>query len=192
MYKFGHHNSFYINNRLSGLRTYLAGPVDRCPNGGIEWRANLTPFLENLGLIVLNPTNKPIDVGNEDLENKEYKRKLKENGDFSTLSELMKQIIKIDLRLCDIADFAIVFIDMDIFMYGTIHETILLSQQRKPILFCCKQGIKAMPDWIFGLCNYKEFFNDWTSLKKYLLMINCGSIEPSNRWLFFNKEVLNV
>ena len=53
-------------NRLKGMRTYLAGAMDRVPDGGVVWRDKITPLLESKGVVVLNPCDKPVEVGIED------------------------------------------------------------------------------------------------------------------------------
>ena len=47
-------------NRLKGLRCYLAGPIDQAPDDGVEWRQKITPWLEQKGVRVLDPCDKPI------------------------------------------------------------------------------------------------------------------------------------
>ena len=64
-------------NRLWGMRVYLAGPMDRVADGGIEWRERITPFLESLGMVVLNPCCKPIDIGVEEVEERQQRKKWK-------------------------------------------------------------------------------------------------------------------
>ena len=38
-------------NRLKGMRTYLAGAMDRVPDGGAGGRDKITPLLERMGVI---------------------------------------------------------------------------------------------------------------------------------------------
>ena len=45
--------------KLGGMRTYLAGAMDRVDDGGVGWRNEITPELEALGVTVLNPCDKP-------------------------------------------------------------------------------------------------------------------------------------
>ena len=35
-------------NRLKGLRVYLAGPIDHAKDDGVGWRDDLKPFLKRL------------------------------------------------------------------------------------------------------------------------------------------------
>ena len=37
-------------SKLKGMRTYLAGAMDRVPDGGTGWRNRITPMLKSLGV----------------------------------------------------------------------------------------------------------------------------------------------
>ena len=45
-------------NRLNNQRVYLAGAMDRVADRGTGWRDNITPFLQDLGVVVFNPIKK--------------------------------------------------------------------------------------------------------------------------------------
>ena len=47
-------------NRLNGLRCYLAGPIDYAADDGVGWRNDITPWLQEKGVKVLDPCDKPI------------------------------------------------------------------------------------------------------------------------------------
>ena len=57
-------------NKLKNLRVYLCGNMDRAEDGGVKWRRMMTNYLLDLEVTVLDPSNKPIDIGVEDLENR--------------------------------------------------------------------------------------------------------------------------
>ena len=42
-------------NRLKGLRVYLAGPIDHAQDDGVGWRDMMKPFLRNKGMLTLDP-----------------------------------------------------------------------------------------------------------------------------------------
>ena len=48
-------------NRLEGMRAYLAGAMDRVPDGGVGWRQEIHPTLKRFGIRVLDPCDKPIN-----------------------------------------------------------------------------------------------------------------------------------
>lgn len=176
-----------MNNRLKGQRVYLAGAMDRVKDRGAGWRAKITPFLENMGVIVFNPLNKPGTMGLEDDEAYKTKKEFKEKKDYDSLSNLMKTIRSIDLRLVDISDFIIVNLDLNTHPCGTLEEIFLANRSKKPIIVHIEQGKQNAPDWLFGTMPHKMFFSNWDEVESYLNHINLDeNINDENRWRFFN------
>jgi nucleoside 2-deoxyribosyltransferase len=176
------------NYRLKNQRCYLAGAIDRVPDRGTQWREFITPFLESLGVEVFNPLKKPTNLGAEDESVAKYKKTLKENKQFDTLSELMRNIRSVDLRMVDVSDFLIVNLDIDTHPCGTLEEIFWANRQKKPILVHMVQGKTSAPDWLFGTIPHQLIFNDWSEIMSYLTDINCNHNKPNtyNRWVFFN------
>lgn len=177
-------------NKLRGLRVYLSGPIDKCRHGGAIWRKELTPFLQSLNLTIFNPCEKPIDTGSEDIENIQYRKQLKSDGNYDQVSHEMRKISNIDLRMVDVCDFVIVYLTLDIFSCGTIHEIVLANMQKKPIIIMMEEGKQEVPDWLYGRLDHNEFFSNWSQVKNYLQNIDDGTIPPNKRWLFFDKNVI--
>ena len=174
-------------NRLNNQRVYLAGAMDRVVDRGNGWRDNITPFLESLGIIVFNPIKKPTVVGQEDELTHKQKIKLKNTGKYDELSQLMKTIRSVDLRLVDISDFLIVNLDLDIHPCGTYEEIFWANRQKKPIIIHMVQGKENAPDWLFGTIPHEMIFSSWDDIKSYLGSINeIDEINNYNRWYFFN------
>ena len=174
-------------HRLWGMRCYLVGAMDKAPDRGAVWRDKMTPFLKKLGVIVLNPCDKPIDIGLENVENQEYRRKLKNTLQLDTLSREVRLLRSVDLRMCDISDFLIVNIDTDIHACGTYEEITTANREKKPILIHCEQGIIGLPDWIFGMLPSQFFFGSWEHLKEYLYDIHTlETVDNLKRWMFFD------
>ena len=48
-------------NRLKGLRCYLAGPIDHAEDDGVGWRNTAKLWLEQRGVIPMDPCDKPTD-----------------------------------------------------------------------------------------------------------------------------------
>jgi hypothetical protein len=173
--------------RLNNQRVYLAGAMDRVADRGNGWRDNITPFLEDLGIIVFNPIKKPTIVGQEDEKTHKHKLKLKAEKNYDELSELMKVIRSVDLRLVDISDFLIVNLNLEHYACGTWEELYLCNRSKKPILVHIEQGKQHIPDWLFGTLPHEWFFSTWDELKKYLLLVNSeNDIDLKNRWRFFD------
>jgi nucleoside 2-deoxyribosyltransferase len=178
-----------MHNRLQNQRVYLAGAMDRVADRGNGWRDNITPFLQDLGVIVFNPIKKPTDVGQEDAATHKYKQKLKQEMNYDELSRVMKVIRSVDLRLVDISDFLIVNLDLDIHPCGTYEEIFWANRQKKPIIVHMVQGKQNAPDWLFGTIPHEMIFSSWDAIKIYLLQIhNDTEIKTYNRWYFFNAK----
>jgi nucleoside 2-deoxyribosyltransferase len=174
-------------NRLKNQRVYLAGAMDRVKDRGSTWRDNITPFLDSLGVVVFNPLNKPSNIGMEDTEVHLIKKKLKERENYDELSNMMKTIRGVDLRLVDISDFLIVNLDIDTHPCGTLEEIFWANRQKKPIIIHMEQGKKNTPDWLFGTIPHQTIFSTWDEVKEYLLHINSSeNIETYKRWYFFS------
>jgi nucleoside 2-deoxyribosyltransferase len=174
-------------NRLYNQRVYLAGAMDRVPDRGTGWRDDITPFLEQLGIIVFNPIKKPTCIGLEDTSTHELKQQLKINEKYDELSKIAKTIRSVDLRLVDISDFLIVNLDLNIHPCGTYEEIFWANRQKKPILIHMMQGKKNTPDWLFGTIPHDMIFSSWDEIKNYLIDINNNSsIDCHRRWYFFN------
>lgn len=176
-------------NRLKNQRVYLAGAMDRVADRGNGWRDNVTPFLENLGVIVFNPIKKPTTVGQEDEQTHRHKTKLKLEKKYDELSQLMKVIRSVDLRLVDISDFLLVNLDLDIHPCGTYEEIFWANRQKKPIIVHMVQGKESAPDWLFGTIPHEMIFSSCDEVKNYLTYIDSYSeIETYKRWYFFNAK----
>ncbi len=174
-------------NRLKNQRVYLAGAMDRVVDRGATWRDNITPFLQNLGVVVFNPITKPTDIGMEDNDSHTIKTKLKQQHRYDELSSMMKTIRSVDLRLVDISDFLIVNLDLNVHPCGTLEEIFLANRQKKPIIIHMVQGKDQTPDWLFGTIPHQMIFSNWDDIKSYLIHINNSeNIDTYKRWYFFN------
>jgi hypothetical protein len=174
-------------NRLKNQRVYLAGAMDRVADRGAGWRALITPFLQNLGVTVFNPLNKPSDLGAEDEDTHRRKVLLKEEGDYEGFSDIMKTVRAIDLRLVDISDFLVVNLDLNTHPCGTLEEIFLANRSKKPVVVRMEQGKGNVPDWLFGTLPHSMFFSTWGEVRDYLKYINSSpEIECEGRWRFFN------
>ena len=48
-----------IKGKLTNHRAYLAGPIDNAKDDGVGWRQLATPYLQERGIQILDPTDKP-------------------------------------------------------------------------------------------------------------------------------------
>lgn len=175
-------------NRLKNQRVYLAGAMDRVADRGATWRDSITPFLEQLGVVVFNPISKPTDIGLEDSDSHIIKTKLKKQMRYDELSQMMKTIRAVDLRLVDRSDFLIVNLDLDVHPCGTLEELFWANRQKRPIIIHMEQGKQNAPDWLFGTIPHQMIFSTWEEIKNYLLHINSSeNIDTYKRWYFFTE-----
>lgn len=176
-------------NRLENTRCYLAGAMDRVADGGVIWRETITEVLEPLGVTVLNPCKKPIDVGGETIDDRDHHNNLKRLGHYAELQKNMKVIRATDLRMVDISDFVILNVDIDVHMCGSYEELTLSNRQKKPIIVHVEQGKRSAPNWMFGMIPHEHIFGTWEDLISYLHSINSAeTIDQLKRWMFFNLD----
>ena len=175
--------------RLWGMRCYLCGAMDATKDRGEGWRNRISPFLERLGVIVLNPCSKPINLAYEDDESVERRIQYKKSGEYGKLAEEMHMIRVVDLRLVDIADFLIVNLDMDIPACGTYEEIMWANRMKMPVLLRCPQGVDKIPYWIWGMLPRDHFFSTWRDMKNYLKNVHIAEkVHTMNRWVFFDYD----
>lgn len=177
-------------NRLKNHLVYLSGPMDRT-NASIKWREDITPFLKEKGCIVVNPCDKPVcllgEVADESPEARLEAELLKQNGNYDAFIARYRPIRNVDLRFCDLASFLIVNFDMAGKPVGTINEIAIAVQQKKPVLIYCADGLRQLPNWIFG-CVPKEFlFETWDDLKEYIRHVDEDEyVNAMGRWYLFD------
>ena len=53
-------------DRLENTLCYLCGAMDRVPDGGVGWRVHISKKLQEMGIGVLNPCDKPTSFAKED------------------------------------------------------------------------------------------------------------------------------
>lgn len=184
-----------MKSRLFGNICYACGAMDRAPDGGIGWRQDIKPFINSLGVGFFDPCDKPIDIGIETPDCREHRRKLKIEGKFDEMSNEIKIIRAIDLRMVDISHFMIVNIDLNHYACGTIEEITTANRSRKPIIVHVEQGKKNCPDWLLGMLGPKAhhmIFDTWDEIKTYLNIIAFGTendikkLNKHKRWVFFD------
>ena len=175
--------------KLSGMRTYLAGAMDRVADGGIGWRSRITPILKAMGVTVLNPCDKPANVGVEDEKTRNNIESFKKTGRFDKIRKNYGVIRTLDLRCVDISDFVIALIDTDVHACGTYEEISVANSQKKPVLIWCRQGKEKAPNWLFFMLPHQHIFGSLSELLEYLVNIDTGrDTNHYKRWFFFNQE----
>jgi hypothetical protein len=174
-------------NRLAYTRGYLCGAMDRVQDGGIGWRKDIQRVFKNYKIQWMDPSNKPIDIGIEDLENRAYRRKCKEAGRYDMVQTDMKIIRCVDLRMVDISDFIVVNLDTSVHACGTYEELTWANRGKKPIIIRVEQGKSDCPDWILGTIPHEMIFSTWAEVYSYLKHVARDDyFETFRRWCFFD------
>ena len=172
------------------MRTYLAGAMDRVPDGGTGWREAITPALNDRGVVVLNPCDKPVDVGIEDEETRHKVEDYKRLGQYEKIREHYGVIRTLDLRCVDISDFIIASIDISVHACGTYEEITVANSQKKPVLVWCQQGKEFAPNWLFFMLPHQHIFGCLNELINYLDYVDTHeeNINHYKRWFFFDRS----
>ena len=174
-------------NRLKGMTAYLCGAMDRVEDGGVAWREYITPKLQELGVGVFNPCDKPSNYAPEDEDTRELIHSLKRSENYDEVSNVMKPICAVDLRMVDIAHFIVMSLDMDSHLCGSYHEAFVAIGQKKPVIVMCKQRKSELPNWMFGVIPHQMVFSNWSEVLEYLYHINEDEdVKHMNRWRFFD------
>lgn len=174
--------------KLNNSITYLIGAMDRVPDGGTGWRNSIKPLLHNMGVMVIDPCDKPIDIGLEDSLLRKQMEIWKQNGEYDLVRQHMKVIRHVDLRACDLSHFLIVNLDIETHPCGTLEEVFWSNRMKKPIIVHCEQGKRNIPNWLFGTLPHEMFFDTWGQVFDYLKIVNEGKVDNDGRWLFFDFE----
>jgi hypothetical protein len=149
-------------------------------------------WLENRNAIPVDPYNKPLvfDIeGLEDDDSAMEREAAMANGDFETVRKIVKKIRGIDLRMVDASTALVTNLDLERVPCGTYEESFVSNRSKKPNIIMCPQGIKQIPDWMYGVLPYQFFFDRWSQVKEYLRHIDEDEdIDTLDRWRFFDFE----
>ena len=178
--------------KLNGQRCYLAGPIDHSEDDGIGWRIEMTEWLAKRGVMALDPTDKRTSntIFNEIGDEQKNLGQLRELGRFHELRNAMKPIVLADLRMVEISDFLIVYLDPSVQMCGTWEELFVGLRQHKPVFVVVKGGKQKLNFWMFGRINPDFVFDSFEDVKNYLEEVDNETIRvDSSRWIFFDYNI---
>jgi len=174
-------------NRLRGTACYLAGPMTDVADLGIGWRQVITPELRAMGVVVLDPTNKPIDIGKEDAEARSKFKAMRDVGDLEGVRQAMKVIRRVDLRCVDLSSFVIIRLDGTSTM-GTYEELALGVKEQKPVLIWLDGTLNRqnVNPWLLSQVPLEHVFESQEELLTYLRAIDSSINHPEDRrWMLF-------
>jgi uncharacterized membrane protein/nucleoside 2-deoxyribosyltransferase len=162
--------------------------MDRVSDGGVEWRLRIRNTLRDLGINWLDPCDKPIDIGLEDMESRALRRQYKKQRLWAKVAELMKPIRCVDLRMVDVCDFIVVLIDVDNHACGTYEEIFWANRMKKPIFVMVAEDVTNIPDWLVAALPHEYFHDSWESLFEHVERVDHDPAfkDDHKRWYFFN------
>ena len=169
-------------NILNKTKVYLVGPMEF--QNGRGWREEVSVWLSDMGIVALDPYNKPFlfAPSEEEDEHDRLKQKL-EDGDYESVHQHMKEIIRYDLACVDRSDFILAYIDPAVNTIGSINELSLARSLRKPVFIVVNGGIEKCPLWLLGMFKPNYFYSSFKDVEEMLGKINSGEVAPdSNRW----------
>jgi hypothetical protein len=170
-------------NYLNGKAVYLCGAMSAYKDSGMAWREWIKPILvDRFELKVHDPTRKQVAAAIEIGENKEHFRELIMDEKWQELKDAFALVCRYDLRAVDLSDFLIVDYDSACHTVGTIHELVVASSQKKPILVKYKkEQLNTFNPWMSVLICPEHFFSEWDDLFAYLDRVNKGEVN-SDYW----------
>lgn len=177
-------------NNLWRTRTYLVGHMQYVGDGA-SWRENITPSLEEMGIIVFDPYKKPFikDVQEGGADCQRVLNEAKARGDYDFLCNKMREIRSFDLNLVDRCDFIVAHIIPTVASWGSAEELVTANRMKKPIFLSIEGGKINCPYWIFGMFPDKYLYNSPEEILDMLKKIDSGEkVLDSNRWRLLRKE----
>ena len=176
-------------NLLKGTRTYLIGAIEYTKDGK-TWRNKAKDFLKSLNIVSFDPYDKPLENSTEEGNELFYswREKLKE-GKFDEVAEFARKIRSEDLRLTDIVDFAIAYIDPKVPTFGSVEELTQICRAKKPAFIVIEGGKENCPLWLLGMFSHKYIYNSFEDLFSVIYNIDAGIKEmDSHRWKLLKPE----
>lgn len=174
--------------KLTGSACYLAGPMTGLTDLGAGWRQELSAELNQLGIVVLDPCNKAIEIGVEDSEARRCLHANHANGDYQAVQRQMKIIRRVDLRCVDLASFIICRLDGSPTV-GTYEELAMATLEQKPVLLWLDGSLNFSNcnPWLLAQIDPGFIFEHKQELLNYLRAIHTSKEHPEHRkWMLFD------
>jgi len=180
---------------LNGTSVYLSGPIENVGDGS-DWRSAISPHLQEMGVKVMNPLEKPAWLrraskvdGPKQAEQRKILLQGCPEGNYDEIYQTQKEIRDMGIRLAYASDWMICRLPRQETV-GTYEEIKIAKECGKPCFFWCPDGLFSM--WLFAMFATSEsdswrdiFFDDWESLHDYLKKINACEVPiNSMEWIF--------
>jgi nucleoside 2-deoxyribosyltransferase len=174
---------------LYKTKTYLAGGIQNFD--GFSWRKELSDKLLSIGIVPLNPLEKPfINLAPEDKDTHTWLAQQMESGNLHEVKKYMIQVRRMDYRMIDSSDFVIAHIHPTIASYGTASELDLCERMLKPTFISVEGGVKKTPYWLLSMFDDNCFFNSIDDIFNEIKDINNGDKTLNDKyWRLFKTHL---
>ena len=145
------------------MLAYLSGPIENAFNDGLNWRNDITEWLEKeLQHKVFNPVTETKSII------KNYSSgdfRLMKNTNPNEYKNIVRKIIKVDLEaLVNNSDYLIVKWDESVFKGGGTHGEVTMAYWlRKPVFLVNSLSMDDLSSWIYSCSEY--IFDNFDDLK---------------------------
>lgn len=174
-----------MNGYLKNKIVYLCGPLGSVEDDGKGWRQKITPRLEEMGVIVSDPTKSTLDGTGEVGDDKKFFKKLLINEDFAGVKKEFWKIVRKDLKAVEKSDFIIMNYMATVTTVGSWHEAVISSLIKKPILLKYDRNeLDIFNPWVVTYVKENEFFAEWDDMFKYLSEEIDNRKFTSSKWIF--------
>lgn len=167
---------------LNKTKVYLAGNLEFTSDAE-SWRDILTKQLKKeFNITSLDPTKTFLVCQTPETgETHQLIKDLRHKREFDQIKSTIKEFIKNDLRAVDLVDFLIVKLEPNNPTWGTPHEIVVASLQKKPILMII-DDIRTMPIWLIGLVNMDFVFETKEDMFSYLRRVDKGEEKLNGKY----------
>lgn len=168
---------------LNGKTVYLCGNIKGASDDGVTWRDDISNNLKKLGINVIDPCKKNstmAEIGSA----KQYFTDVAKREDWKTLKEEFWPIVRWDLKGIDRSDFIIFNYDPTVPTVGSIHELVVATYEKKPILLKYDTSqLDHFNPWMATFIKESHFFSTWEKMADYLEEVDNGKFD-SSYWVF--------
>lgn len=148
------------------MLAYLSGSIEYAPDHGKSWRAEITPFLRDLGHDVYDPA---LDEKKNLTEPEIHEFRKWKTTDLARFQQTIRKIIAWDLDWIDRSDYIICYWDEAAGRgAGTQGELTFAHHRGIPVYLVLGVPLEQVSGWILGCAS--EVFASFESLNEFLAL----------------------
>jgi len=174
---------------LNKTKVYLCGGIENFP--GQNWRESITTELSKMGIIALDPLDKPfINSHPEDQDIHRWLRERRAALDLQSVRDFIKVVRRQDLTMIDRSDFVIANLHPTKASYGSAEELSFSERALKKVFIVIDGGIQFTPYWLLAMFSEKCFYNSIDDVLTELRKIDNGEIQMDDKyWRLFKEDL---